>query len=267
MKKKLFGILVLISIIVIAMRLSFEFMPQILGSESKAGLKITSTPESLVFLNGQEVGKTPYENESLTDKSYDLRLQAENKSSWQGSVKLNKGTIAVVNREIAQSAASSSGEILTLSEGKGVFVTSTPTTATVEIDGQQFGQTPILIKNVEPGEHNLIISAPGYLKRSTRAYLPPNLVLNLDVDLAISELNLGTSVSTPTISSDQAVVKKTPTGFLRVREKPSVNGKEVGRVSPGDKVTILEELTSWYKIRTNSGVEGYVSSIYINKTP
>ena len=242
-------------------------MPQILGNEVKAGLKVTSTPESTVFLDGKEVGKTPYQDETLTGKSYDLRLQADNNSSWQGNVALNKGTVAIVNREIAQSAASSSGEILTLGQGKGIFITSTPASATVEIDGKNYGQTPILVKDIEPGEHNLIVSAPEYLKRSIRAYLPPNLVLNLDVDLAITELNLVTSVSIPTISSNQGTVKNTPTGFLRVRDKASINGKEVGRVNPGDKVTILEELTSWYKIKISGGIEGYVSSMYISKNP
>lgn len=266
MKKKLFGLLVLVSVIVISIRLGLEFMPKLLDNEDKAGLKITSTPEASVFLNGQEVGKTPYQDEGLTSNSYDLKLQVEN-GSWQGSVQLTRGTVAVINREIAQTAASSSGEILTLGEGKGIFITSTPTSATVEIDDKNYGLTPVLIKDIPSGEHTLMISAPGYLKRSIRAYLPPNLVLNLDVDLAITELNLGSQISLPEVSSDQGIVKNTPTGFLRVREKPSVNGKEVGRASPGDKVTILEELTSWYKIRTSDGVEGYVSGVYIQKSP
>ena len=61
------------------------------------------------------------------------------------------------------------------------------------------------------------------------------------------------------------LVKNTPTGFLRVRDKPSLNGLEIGRVNPGEKLILLEELSGWVRIRMANEKEGYVSSAYISK--
>lgn len=55
-------------------------------------------------------------------------------------------------------------------------------------------------------------------------------------------------------------VSDTPTGFLRVRETP--NGKEIGKVSPGDKLPFLEDAEGWYKVQLEDGTEGFVSKEY-----
>ncbi len=267
MKKSLVYILVFLSLVVLGLRFGYQPALDFLGYKAHGGIKVTSVPDGVsVFVDGVEVGKTPYENEDMQVKEYQVKL-AKDDTSWQGVVNITRGTMAVVNRELAQSIASSSGEILTLSPGKGVNITSAPDGASVEVDGKVLGKTPLQLPDLQPGEYTFLLSHDNYLKRSIRASLPSGMLLHLDVDLAVSDVDLS-SVAAPAISSTpKLTVKQTPTGFLRVREKPAISGKEMGRVIPGDTLTLLEELNGWDKIRMDNGVEGYVSSTYVQKQP
>lgn len=265
MKKTIILLLSLISILVLVVRFSPNILDMVFGIKPKSGLSILSQPaEATVFIDGTEVGKTPYENKDLTVKQYLIKLEKDNRV-WQGRVNLNSGTLTVINRDLAKEIASSSGEILSLEKGRGITIVSNPHDAEVEIDGNYFGRTPLTV-NINSGVHTIVVSHLNFLKRSIRAVLPENYNLVVSVDLALSEADL-TAVATPVINQTQEVgVKDTPTGFLRVRDKPSLNGKEIGRVKPKDSLILLEEEGEWMKIRTGEGLEGYVASSYVEKT-
>lgn len=265
MRKTIFYILLLLSLLALFVRFGYDSAVDLLGLKGRGGIKITSYPQgAAVFLNGMEVGKTPYTNENLEAKKYQVKLSGE-KTFWEGLVNINSGTLSVVNRELAESIASSSGEALTLENGQGVRVVSHPEGATVEIDGKAYGQTPLMVSEITPSEHLFLLSHDNYLKRSIRASLPEKMLLNLEVNLAVSETDLA-PVVLPTITPEsKLVVKQTPVGFLRVRNGPSTSSKEVGRVSSGDTLTLLEELSGWYKIKLDDETEGYVSASYVQK--
>lgn len=268
MKKNIIFALVVLSIFILIFRFGYQPLMDFLGYKARAGIKITSIPDgAIVYIEGTEVGKTPYENDNLDPKEYDLRLVSDN-AFWQGSARLTKGTLTVVNREIAVNIASSSGEILTLNTGQGVVITSNPTETSVEIDGKDYGKTPLKVADLSSGEHTFLLSHSNYLKRSIRALLPEKMTLHLDVNLAISEIDLSSTSSAPTITSlVKLVVLQTPTGFLRVRERPTTTATELVRLSTGDTVTLLEELNGWNKIKLDNGMEGYVSANYVQKQP
>jgi uncharacterized protein YgiM (DUF1202 family) len=127
------------------------------------------------------------------------------------------------------------------------------------------GVTPLSLKDLSSGEHSYLLKHPGYLPRSVRATNPEKLMLNIHVDLAISESET-VNQNPPQIEIlKKAVVTDTPTGFLRVRESPSVLGKEIARIKPGDEVIVLDETQGWTKVRLQDDKEGYVSSDYIQK--
>ena len=264
MKKIVLIIIVFVSIVFILLRFMPILISQYLGIETKAGVKILSQPQqSAVFINNEEVGKTPYEDADLSAGEYNIRIQNSD-FLWQGVVKLNAGTITIVNRDLSKDPISSAGEILTLEKGKGVTIVSKPVAAEVEINGKNHGQTPISL-DLSSAEHTINLSHTNYLNRSIRAFVPENYKLVINADLAISEADLS-SINTPTITQTaEVLVKNTPTGFLRVRDKPSLNGLEIGRVNPGEKLILLEELSGWVRIRMANEKEGYVSSAYISK--
>ncbi|MBI2020393.1 PEGA domain-containing protein [Candidatus Daviesbacteria bacterium] len=264
MKKTIILFLLLISILFLLIRFGGQGLEFLLGIKGLSGLTVTSAPEgAAVILDGKEIGITPFESKGLEPKEYDLKIQKDN-LFWQGKVKLNEGTITVVSRELSQDPYSSVGEILTLTKGRGITVLSNPQEAELKIDGKAYGKTPITVA-IDSGEHNISLNHSNYLERNTKANLPEGYNLIVLIDLQLSEADL-TSVQTPVITQTlEVVVLDTPTGFLRVRDKPSLAGKEITQVKPGDKLILLEELPSWARVRLADGTEGYVSATYIEK--
>ncbi len=264
MKKTVFLTLLLISIVLIVAKFASLPINQFLGSRERAGIKVLSVPDQAdVYINGQMVGKTPYQSSDLEAQEYSIKV-ANHDLSWQGKVDLNGGTLAVVNRELNKESSSSAGEILTLEKGTGVFVNSLPDKSTVEIDGVAQGETPLVIP-VTPGDHDFVLSHQGFLKRSIKATIPDNFRLDLNVDLSVADLDSSITAAPTITESPKVVVKDTPTGFLRVRDKPSVSGSEVEQVKPGDELVLLEEGPSWDKVQLSDGKEGYVSVTYLQK--
>ncbi len=263
MKKFLVWFLILLSLIALLLRFSNQLAEIFLGKQT-SGISILSDPsEATVFLDGKEVGKTPFDSKNLDVKEYTVRLEKD-KVSWQGKVKLNAGTVVAIKRDTATDSASSAGEILSLNRGKGMTIISNPSTAEVEVDGKPYGKTPVIV-DISSGGHTILVSHTNYLNRSIKVDLPANFNLTVSVDLALSEADL-TTIETPTITqTPEVVVKQTPTGFLRVRDKASLNGKEIAQVKPGDSLILLEEQGSWDRVRLSNGTEGYVFSAYVEK--
>lgn len=264
MKKALFLILVFLSVVVLFLRYGVGPFTKLLGVKMRAGIKITSIPKAQVFLNGKEMSMTPFQDENLTPGEFRVKLVADS-GSWEGQVKIRAGTMAVVNRELGETIASSAGEILTLSDGKGVGVVSYPNSSEVEIDGKVYGKSPLSIQSISGGEHMVLVSHDGFLKRNTKVVVLDKLKLNLNVDLAIVEADLSVVGALVQTASQSVIVKPTPTGYLRVREKPDLSSVEIDRVLPGDSLTLLEETVDWVKVRLANGKEGYVSSNYVEK--
>lgn len=263
MKKIIVYALIIISVLILMLR-SSSLIIDLLGIKQKSGILLTSTPaDAAVYLNSLEVGKTPFEAKDLDVSEYKIKLQKD-QAIWQGSVKLNAGTVAIVNRDLAADITSSAGEVLTLKKGQGITLISNPKTAKVTVDGNEAGVSPLNI-NLKSGEHTIIIDHQSYIKRSIRVNLPDGYNLTIVVDLALSEADLST-VSTPVIkTTPEVVVKDTPTGFLRVRDKPSLLGKEIAQVKPGDTLILLEEEGVWDRVRLVDGTEGFVSASYVEK--
>lgn len=263
MKKFIVWTLVLLSLLALTVRFS-SFVPQFLGIKEKSGISITSNPDgATVTIDGKKVGKTPYVSDNLEPKEYRVSLEKDG-SIWQGKVRLTENTLLLVNRDLSKDPTSSAGESLTLDKGKGIIVIANPPDSDIEIDGKEYGKTP---KNLDiaSGEHNILITHPNYLKRNISAKLPEGFNLVVSVDLPISDVDL-TTFTAPTITeTKEVIVKNTPVGFLRVRDKPSLLGKEIARLNIGDTLILLSEEGSWDRIRLESGLEGYVSSTYVEK--
>lgn len=263
------GLYILVGLSLIALFIRFGVKPltNLLGHQPRAGIKVTSNPTANVYINGRQVGKTPYENNALEVGQYQVKVE-EGSYRWENPVQLNKGTVTIVNRDFAASQTTNSGEVLTLNTGSGVVIATSPSGASIEIDGNSAGKSPISLSNLPVGEHTFIIKHENHLARSIQAYLPENMTLTMDIDLAANDQPAPASVAAPIPTPavvQTVIVKDTPNGFLRVREKASTSSKEIGRVSEGDSITMIEESLDWIKIRLEDGKEGYVSAQYVEK--
>lgn len=235
-----------------------------------SALGVNTIPESQVFLDEKELGKTPLENDKLFPGEYTLRLLPEtiaSFSSWERKIKLNPRLQTYVNYIFGASEKESAGEILTLEKTgakKGeIVVLSDPDGANVSLDGQNQGIAPKAISGFETGKHEISLSFPGYYQRSVRVKSLVGYKLLVNVKLA------GMAVQLTPQASESAGLKvkilETPTGWLRVREEPSLSASEAAKIKPGDEFPLLEEKEEWLKIQYGEDKEGWISSEYAQK--
>lgn len=188
-----------------------------------------------------------------------------------------------MNRELGTTDLTSAGEVISLERLSGkdteISVVTVPDGASVKIDGLDKGTAPLLLRNVEPGEHEILVSAPGFLSRSVKVKATAGFKLTSSIQLAVtsgSQVQGAQTQPTPTAgvassgTTSEPVkpyveIQDTPTGFLRVRSEPSTAASESGRVNPKEKYHLIDEETGWYKIKLNDGTEGWISGRYAEK--
>ncbi|MBI3379495.1 PEGA domain-containing protein [Candidatus Gottesmanbacteria bacterium] len=252
-----------------------------LRSGGTAGLKVIATPISSIFLNDKLIGKTPYDDK-YTSGDYILKLIPEGISSqtvsWQGKITLNPSVLTYVNRELGTSELTSAGEVLTLEKisqtQAQLSVVSQPDGATVIVDGQEKGTTPISSTEVTAGEHEVAVSSPGFTARTVRMSAVVGYKLLVNIQLALTpgqEVTPSATTSSTTTSSEKqiskpyVVIKDTPTGFLRVRVAPSLSATEAAQVKPGEKYPFVDAKEGWFQITYDTGKNGWVSNSYAEK--
>ena len=268
MRKSLLFTFILVSLILFSLIFGVPLLGRINQDSGRSGIRVESNQASGVLIDRKEVGKTPLQIENLNPGDHLVEVKGnDGQSSWQGLVKLNSGTLTYVNRELSKTQTSSAGDVISLEKGKGVSILSNPTGAQVSVDGQDKGFSPIWIDELSPGEHLFMLTKGSFTPRTIRSVVTQGYRLNISVDLLISSVDVTKIDTPPVLPQVQLVVIQTPTGFLRVRSAPDINSSEVARVSPGDKLTQIEDLTSWKKVKLTDGKEGYVSSSYVEKTP
>jgi len=282
MRKKLF-LLPLASLVFFLSGCSFK--------KSPSALQINSTPTANVFIDGKQVGKTPYQASNLSAGEVLIKLIPDTTSeplvSWDGKIKLNEGVLTLIERDFASTEAGSSGQILTLEKTKNkktasLSIVSDPDGSLVKIDGEAKGFTPLLLGEIGEGDHQIAISKDGFLEKiiKARAVLGYQLVVNAKL-AQVSEGSLSltptpsrqdsSSTSSGRSNTEQEIakpyvqIKDTPTGWLRVRMEPSTTATEAAKVNPGEKFPLLDEQSGWYKIRYGQNKEGWVSSQYATK--
>lgn len=252
-----------------------------LRSTGVAGLKVLSVPVASIFLNDKLIGKTPFDDKYAVGE-YILKLMPEGISdkaiSWQGKITLNPSVLTYVNRELGTSELTSAGEILILekiSDSQArLTVISQPDGATVILDGQEKGITPLNSLEVTAGEHEVAVTSPGFTARTVRisAVSGYKLLANIQLTLAPGQEVPATGAATPTVpakdkqvSKPYILIKDTPTGFLRVRVAPSLSATEAAQVKPGEKYPYVEEKGGWFQITYETGKNGWVSASYAEK--
>lgn len=243
----------------------------------QAGLKITSDPQASVLIDDEFQKKTPYD-EKLPAGTYRLKLTPDGTdtevASWRQEVKLSRGLVTYINRELGATDLESAGEMLTLekieSEQSEISVVSTPDGATIALDGQEKGTTPLVVRDVAPGDHTLHVFAPGFNGRQVRVKTTKNYKLNVDIQLALIPGQEEATGSAKVEEGEKETKVKvrildTPTGWLRVREGPSLSATEAAKVDPGKEFPFLDEEEGWFKINYEEGKEGWISSRYAEK--
>ncbi len=301
--------LVFLVIIVIFIVAGFFLYRLIRGTPARLGvLKVTTSPSTTIFLDNRHLGRVPYEDK-VPEGEYTVKLVPETATepviSWQGKIKIVRNLLTYINADLADSEFSSSVDILWLekipSKSSELSVITNPDGATVSLDGDVKGASPIVVADVVPGDHTVTIVSPGFLPRTLKIKTTSGYKLLANIKLALApggtQISPTQSVasqsatptvkpgarvspqtspsptasvsSTPKTTADPpkpfALIKDTPTGFLRVRMEPTTAATEAAKVYPGDKFTIFDTKSGWYQIEYDGTNKGWISSQYATK--
>jgi hypothetical protein len=103
-----------------------------------------------VEINGKDTGlRTPTRLSALSDGRYRYRLLKEGYEPVEGDFEIKNFNNPLIS--------------VTLQSSSGRFeVTSEPSGATVYVDGQERGETPLVLEGVDPGLHQVGVRANGY---------------------------------------------------------------------------------------------------------
>jgi len=256
----LVGVLVIIGLIVL----------KFFGSKP-AGLSIETNIPSTVYLDGKQVGITPFDGNAAAGDGMLLKLVPQ-EAKYKGYVfetKLNliSGIKTVVRENLGPTDGETSGEVVSLqkssSDDLAVSVVSNPDAAQITVDGVSKGFTPIRVGNLSNGEHTVLVSLDRYGSRSFLVKTVPGFMVTVLVKLNVVKKEV--VVQTVTQKNIQTVkILNTPTGYLRVRSKPTTASDEVGQVHPGETYDFVskDEKLGWIEIKLSDSTQGWISDDY-----
>ncbi len=133
--------------------------------ESFGELEVTSQPGAAqVWLNGRQVGRTPFSNSKLKPETYRLRVTLAGYRDYEETLKLQPG---VRTRRTARLIPLR--EVVSRPPPTGrLNIVSQPTGAEVWLDERKLEHvTPYLAENLPPGSHKLVLKKEGYQDYTT----------------------------------------------------------------------------------------------------
>lgn len=257
-------------------------------SASDDVLSVISNPSGAsVFIDGTEVGKAPYTSSTLSESGYELKVEYPGYEAQSARIKIQKGyrlngelTLFPMPAPYKVDLLEGSTNLYNVTSGNNVVTSDTGQwvkallywnkTRGINLAGLGINREPVFDYfldykgNLYGKDGSPILSTTGYdsLKDAQKgAYLarstdPAGLSQQAKETYSALTKVAGTS-------GKKATIKETGTGWLRVRDLPSLNGKELAKVNVGESYTVLEEQTGWTKIKVSDTIQGWVSADYV----
>lgn len=287
MKKLLLVIIPIVLAIVIFLGFTF-FLPK---NDGKGALQVTAVPESIVYLNGKQLGKTPLcacgppsSLSTLSVGEYTIRVVSQDNTvlPYEEKIHISSGVMTVVDRSFGK-GATSEGSILTLTSlkeksAREVSIVSFPQGTEVSIDNNSVGQTPLSVAKITESDHEIKVKKSGYKEKIIRIRAVTGYKLEVLVTLGISDIisdglpeqnaaspSAALSVTPTATSSAKVIILDTPTAYLNVRESGSLNAGTIDKVYPGEMYELVDEKESWFAIKLKTGQVGWISGQYAKK--
>ncbi len=166
----------------------------------KTGAPATPVTNARIFIDGRAVGRTPLADVKVAAGRRVVEIKAENYQQF-------KTEIQITGCPEKQSLTPA-----LVPNWSDVSLSSIPSGATVSVDGQPAGTTPLTIE-LKPGDHLLALSAAGFKTWQTRLTVTPNTPQTFkDVRLAVADgtLDLQTRPSGANVTIDQQFAGTTP---------------------------------------------------------
>jgi len=241
---------------------------------SRGVLEINTTPPTIVVINGEEAGTTPFKEE-FSPQRLDIKFLSFKDTGkdllWQGKVPITAATLTMVKYTFEKEKQENYGEILTFNKipdrkTGALLISSYPDGAIVNLDGEIKGHTPILLEKIPPGHHTLELNLTGYNNTVLGINIATGFQLNAEIKLS-AEKKLADDdqiAANSSIDNQNIIVTilSTPTSWLRVRNGPGTGFAEVDRVIPGEEYPFEEQQADWLKIILDDNTKGWISAQY-----
>ncbi|HDQ88589.1 MAG TPA: PEGA domain-containing protein [candidate division WWE3 bacterium] len=257
-------------------------------TKDKTGLTVISQPSgATISIDGAEVGKAPFLQDTITEGEYDLKLSLPGYETQNIRIRIVKGYRLNVSAQLFPIPLpgnprifEESGGLWDLTLNNESIAASTERAKAVSYwmrtrpsavafgnePGSSGAEAPVFEYyidyrgNVYDIEGNAITSEEGVAdlrEKRVGAYL------GFDTNtpgLTTEAKEVYTAIFT---GVERATVLQTGTGWLRVRSTPSLSGEEIGKVNVGEVYSVLEKQTGWVKIKLTGDSMGWVSADFV----
>ena len=247
MKRFLF----LLAIIIITVVTIFYIQ---VNEKTKSGLQILTgdTPASL-FLDGNYLEKSPFIDENIKPGTYNLSIKPEdeNLTPYETTVTLNKGLITVVDWRPNENLKTSYGFTLQMEkighfkQAEVSFVTI-PDNAIIQVDDRDQEFSPLIIDDLNAGEHYFRISLPAYQTIEQTIMIKPGHRINVFAKLGREPDSLS-SAKEASMAATLKEKQATPSAEIE-------NDTDI-KISPSPKVTSMPTNTPTPSTQTTSDAE------------
>lgn len=175
-------------------------------SPATGSIYVTSVPSGAsVYVDGTYYGPSPQLASGLTPGYHQVRISLSGFQDWIGNVMVNQGDTTRVSQTLSVTPTP------TQVSGTGsLSIQSNPAGASVYLDNEYMGITPLVLYSIAPGSHMVLLTHPGYADwRSTVA-------VNRDVQTPVDATLSPSPTTTPTKAPLPAVLAVLGIGILAV---------------------------------------------------
>lgn len=145
----------------------------------------TSSPSgSSVYLDGMFKGSTPIVLDSLSPRSYSIKISYPNYGDFSSSVNVESGKTTNIY-----------GTLNPILQQGTIYVTSSPSGANVYLDGLYIGTTPLGKDSIKPESHSIRLTIDGYYDYETSTYVNAGKITNIRGTLNPKPVNTPSSSS------------------------------------------------------------------------
>jgi len=172
MKKNiLIAIVIVLSVLLVGLILKLK----VFSGTSFAALRVNSEPQATVFIDGTQVGITPFFDDKIKSGEHTVKLVPGSAEIEMGvlekKVSLVSTAMTIIDYTFKEKQSETFGQILFFEkiasrDKAALSVVSIPDQAVVKVNNDPKGFTPILLDNLDPGSYQIFVSSPGYEEKS-----------------------------------------------------------------------------------------------------
>ncbi len=233
-------------------------------------ISIKSKPtKAIIYLEGKEVGTTPDIIGPIAVGSHEVEISIEGYKSWKKSINIDKGKNKDVNA------------VLQIINGT-VSIMSEPEGAKIMLNGKEAGNTPVVIKDLEPGAYNVEAIMDGYNNWTESIDVIPGNEISLSATLEMKPgaVSIESEPTEATVLLDNKEAGTTPITItdlmpgihnLEVKMKGYEKWNEEVNIIPNEEnafTAVLRKFTGSISIKSNpKNAKLYINGQEIGITP